>query len=92
ATFPYYCWDRPPLGDMPGTIVSLLVGNGHLDLCYRHILNGQSFELDTGEIRSRLKGIPLDTPEVLLWLRQYLAEGLSILSGGEGYEVARRAG
>ncbi|WP_243113709.1 ATP-binding protein [Desulfofundulus salinus] len=92
ATFPYYCWDRPPLGDMPRTIVSLLVGNGHLDLCYRHIFNGQSFELDTREIRSRLKGISLDTPEVLIWLRQYLTESLSILSGGGGYEIARRAG
>ncbi|SHE54498.1 Histidine kinase-, DNA gyrase B-, and HSP90-like ATPase [Desulfofundulus australicus DSM 11792] len=92
ATFPYYCWDRPPLGDMPRTIVSLLAGNGHLNLCYRHIFQGQSFKMDTAEIRSRLKGIPLDAPEVLLWLRQYLEENLDILFGGGDHEVARRAG
>ena len=82
ATFPYYCWDRPPLGDIPRTVVGLLAGSNQVDLCYRHVYNGQVFELDTVEIRLRLGGIPLQTPEVLLWLRQHLAESINNLCGG----------
>ncbi|OAT85724.1 ATP-binding protein [Desulfotomaculum copahuensis] len=92
AEFPYHHLDRAPLGDIAGTIATLLAGNNHLDIFYRYNFNGREMYLDTREIRARLRGVPLDTPEVLIWLRQYLSENEEILHGGEDYEIARRAG
>ena len=75
--------DRPPLGDMAGTLFTLLALNPALELRYRHSAGGCAFLFDTLEIRATLMGLPLDNPEVLGWLRQYLIEGEQVFSGGD---------
>ncbi|MGQ9557555.1 MAG: ATP-binding protein [Desulfurispora sp.] len=92
AIFPYYCWDRPPLGDMPRTLTGLLAGQESLHLCYRQTYNGRVFVFDTAEARKYLHGLPLTTPGVLVWLGRYLGEGIKSLYGGGMDEIARRAG
>lgn len=92
AVFPYHHLDRAPLGDVAGTIIVLLAGNEHLDICYHYSFAGRDMHLDTRKIRARLKGVPLGVPEVLLWLRRYLVESEEILRGGGEIEIARRAG
>ena len=42
--------------------------------------NGREFILDTREIRSVLGGVPLDNPEVIAWLDEYISEGLCEIS------------
>lgn len=77
-------WDRPPLGDMPGTMVALLVGNPDLDLIYRHVFNGEEFTLDTSDIREAIgPNLRLNDMEILEWIRDYLSEGLAEIYGGE---------
>lgn len=73
VTFPYDHLDLAPLGDVAGTLTALLAGNQGLDLIYRHQYNGEIFIFTTREFKSLLKGIPLQTPEVLVWLKNYLA-------------------
>ena len=48
-----------------------------------HSAGGCAFLFDTLEIRATLMGLPLDNPEVLGWLRQYLIEGEQVFSGGD---------
>ncbi|WP_018084279.1 ATP-binding protein [Desulfurispora thermophila] len=92
AVFPYFCWDRPPLGDIPRTLTGLLAGQESLHLYYRQTYDGREFIFDTAEVRAYLQGLPLVTPGVLVWLNQYLGEGINSLYGGGRNEIARRAG
>lgn len=79
ASFEYDNIDRPPLGDMPETIFSLVILNPSIDFVYRHLRNKQVFSMDTRELKEVLQGIPLNTPEVAGWLGEHLREGISNL-------------
>ena len=80
VTFQYNHIDRAPLGDMTGTMKTLIWGSPEIDFLYRHTKNGREFILDTREIRSVLGGVPLDTPDVLAWIDEYISEGLCDIS------------
>ncbi len=71
--------DRAPIGDMAGTIVTLVSGSPDIDFVYRHKKNGGEFLMDTRNIREILDGVPLDTPDVMAWLYAYINEGLNEL-------------
>ena len=76
--------DRAPLGDMAGTIKTLIWGSPEIDFLYRHEKNGQEFILDTRELKNVLGGVPLDTPDVLEWIEGYIKEGLEGISVPQG--------
>lgn len=83
ATFRLQHWDRPPLGDIPATLVTLMAGAPELDLTYRHIVDGREFTFSAREVREELLEVPLTDPKVLHFLRDYLKEALANLYGGE---------
>ena len=66
--------DIPPLGDMAGTLVTLVSGAPDVDFVYRYMTDGNLSELDTRELRAVLEDVALDTPEVLAWIRDSLRE------------------
>jgi len=66
--------DCMPLGDLEDTICTLVTMSGDVDILYRRIINQQSFELDTKQLREILGDLPLNTPEVALFIRDYLRE------------------
>jgi hypothetical protein len=66
--------DCAPLGDMVSTVITILQGNPEVDLLYTHRIGEQLIMLDTRQIRELLGGIPLDSFEVLDWIREYLLE------------------
>lgn len=72
--------DRAPIGDMAGTMQTLISGSPAIEFIYRHSKNSKEFILDTREIRQVLGDVPLDTPDVLLWIDGYVNEGLCELS------------
>lgn len=72
--------DRAPLGDMPGTMQVLIAGSPEIDFLYRHTKNNKTFVMDTKEIRTVLGDVPLDTPEVLSWIDEFIKEGLGELN------------
>ena len=80
ATFELNHIDRAPLGDMAGTIKTLIWGSPEIDFLYRHEKNGEEFILDTRELKNVLGGVPLDTPDVLEWIEGYIKEGLDGIS------------
>lgn len=71
--------DRAPLGDMLGTLMSLIVGRPEVDFVYRQKTGDQEFILDTREVKEALDGLPMSDPEVINFLRQNIAEGLAEL-------------
>ena len=74
ATFQIGHLDRPPLGDMASTITTLIQGSPEIDFVYRHTAPGGEASLDTRELRGALEGVPLDTPDVLVWIQERLTE------------------
>lgn len=66
--------DRQPLGDIASTIHQLAVMNENTDFLYVHSIDGRVFEFDTKEVKKILGGVPLNTPEVSIWLLEYLNE------------------
>lgn len=80
VTFKLNHIDRAPLGDMAGTMETLIGGSPDIDFIYRHKRGEKEFLLDTVNIREMLSGVPLDTPEVLIWIGDYINEGINELN------------
>lgn len=74
--------DRAPLGDMAGSIATLIAANPSIDFFYVHTYNGNVFEFDTRVLREKLREVPLNDISVIRWIREYLSEGISNLYGG----------
>jgi hypothetical protein len=66
--------DRPPLGDMGSTLVSLISGSPNVNFRYVHQYNEKTFSFSTLEIKEYLQGMPLNHPDVLIWLQDFFRE------------------
>ncbi|ABX44149.1 ATP-binding protein [Lachnoclostridium phytofermentans] len=66
--------DRMPLGDMTSTMHTLITLNNRIDFLYTYTVDDKSFTLDTREIRMILDGIPLNSPDVSNYIREFLSE------------------
>ena len=66
--------DFTPLGDVVSTIVTLIQGHPTVDFLFRHKLCGNEVSLDTRELRLVLEDIPLDSFEILQWIKSNLTE------------------
>ena len=71
--------DFTPLGDIKETIVTLIQGHPDTDFLFSHQKNDCEVKLDTRELRVILEGVPLDTYEVILWIKEYLNEQYQLL-------------
>jgi len=77
--------DLPAIGDMPGTLHQIIVGNPGRDFVYHHRLNGQGFDLDTRQIREALEEWPLDHPQIRGDIRELIASCFEqIISNDKG--------
>lgn len=74
--------DFTPLGDIASTIIVLITMNTDRDFVYRHAVDADEFVLDTRSVKEILGDVPLDTPEVSAWLRDYVNENMQKLYGG----------
>jgi hypothetical protein len=66
--------DRMPLGDMTSTMHTLITLNDRIDFLYTYTVDDKSFTLDTREVRMILDGIPLNSPDVSNYIREFLSE------------------
>ena len=74
ATFCKTHIDFTPLGDIVSTVTTLIQGHPDVDFCFEHSFGKNTVSLDTRELRAVLDGIPLDSFEILLWIRENLEE------------------
>ena len=72
--------DRAPIGDMAETMMTIISGAPLPEYLYEHKKNGKEFVFDTIQIKEILGDIPLDMPEVLAWITDYIKEGLAELN------------
>lgn len=81
ATYVTNHLDMLPLGDMNATMISLISVNPQLDFVYHHQVDDREFQLDTRELRAVLEDVPLSTPDVLLFIKEMIAENTAQLYG-----------
>lgn len=74
--------DRMPLGDMIATIHTLVTCHEEMDFYYRYARDGREFTLDTREMKEILGNVPLSSPEVSGFLKEYLDENWREVDGG----------
>ena len=72
--------DFTPLGDVISSIVTLIQGHPDRDFLFRHTTEKGIAELDTRELRTVLEDVPLDTYEVILWIRDNLGEQYEVIN------------
>lgn len=83
ATFLYDSIDRAPLGDIAGTMVTLISGSPEINFRYTHRIDGREFELDTEKIKDIMGDVPIESTEVLSWIMDYISEGITELENLE---------
>ena len=78
ATFRMSSIDRPPLGNVPATMMALVMGSPEIRWIYRHKTDFGEFILDTDEIIGALDGDRemLRSADVGLWLREHIKDNL----------------
>ena len=75
ATFFIDHIDFTPIGDLPATMETLIMGSPEIDFVFTHRSDVLSVELDTRQIREILgSDIPLDSFEVIQWIGGNLRE------------------
>lgn len=90
--------DRPPLGNMVSTLITLIVGWPGVHLKYQHSYlpekndvlyggNSKTFFFDTEVVKEKLDGLPINNNRVITFLREYIRTMLIKLYGGENNEI-----
>ncbi len=72
--------DFTPLGDVVSTVTVLIQGSPDIDWKFVHVINGETVELDTKELREILGDVPLDNYEVIKWIEDFLKEAYDSVS------------
>jgi anti-sigma regulatory factor (Ser/Thr protein kinase) len=68
--------DRMPLGDLPGTIMALVVGFPETHWVFHYQVDGERFTFDDGPLKRELGDLPLSEPSVLRFIRETLQAGV----------------
>jgi hypothetical protein len=79
AVFVYNHIDRAPLGKMGDTMMVLLNNSEKFEIYYKHIYNSNEFVFDTKEIRALLEDVNITSPDILLWIKDYIKENIDEL-------------
>jgi hypothetical protein len=69
ATFKWDHIDRPAIGSMTDTVMTLLIGHPEIDIVYEEQDGKRVFRFDTGELKRELEGVPINAPETLSAIR-----------------------
>ncbi|MBQ5649766.1 MAG: ATP-binding protein, partial [Clostridia bacterium] len=81
ASFDMSHIDAIPLGDMAETVMTIIGASPETDLIFTHTSGDKQITLDTRDLRAQLDGVPLDTPDVLIWVKEYLESAYAEIFG-----------
>lgn len=79
ASFIHSHIDRQPIGDVASTYTTVISGNPAIDLVYTHKTNDAEFTADTREFKKVLDGVDITTPDIIMWINDYINEGVQSL-------------
>jgi hypothetical protein len=74
--------DRAPLGNTGQTFALLAGANPGVDFTYTLTRGEESFLFDTREIKDLLGGVGIDTPEIIVYMEEYINEQTQNITRG----------
>lgn len=77
ATFGYSHVDRPPLGDVSGTIALLILSNPSINIIYSHICEGTEWSISTSEIKEVLGDDAVTDLTIVRSVREIINENVA---------------
>lgn len=68
--------DTPMMGNLIDTIATLIQANESIDYEFIYKNDDLSFQMNTKDMKDILGDVQINEPEVILWLKEYMKEGL----------------
>jgi hypothetical protein len=78
AVFRWSHVDRPVIGNLADTLMTLIAGHPDLDIVYTEHEGERVFRFDTREIKKELEDVPISSPEALRAVRELLREEIRL--------------
>lgn len=75
--------DCMPMGDLCGTVITLLQYAPNVRWILTYGVDGREFVFDLQEVKAILGDVNVDSPEVLSFLRDYIKQNINTINGGE---------
>ncbi|MBQ2817957.1 MAG: sensor histidine kinase [Clostridia bacterium] len=69
--------DRPPMGDLAGTLQTLVILNTHMDFLITYRGPKDEFVFDTRQIKPMVEPLELNHPDIAAWISDYIKEGMN---------------
>lgn len=76
-------WDRPPMGDLTGTLVMLVSQHEDIHFVIRYVTDKGEFVFDTDEIKEALDGMSMNDLTIIRYLKEMVAENLKEIGANE---------
>lgn len=70
--------DTPPMGDLVETIMTLIQYDANIDYVIQYVCDEFVFVFNTKEIKEILDGVPINQVEIMMWLKDYIKEGMRV--------------
>lgn len=81
AVFGYSNIDRPPMGDLPGTLVLTIAAYPDIRFLFHFVRKKTGadvdYTLDTNELYEALDGVSLQEPEVMAYIKEMIEENIA---------------
>lgn len=81
--FEHNNWDRPPMGDLAGTIAMLCGAHEDIHIVMHYITNQGAYTFDTAEVKEALDGMSLNDVHIMKYLKEMIQENLSEINANE---------
>jgi anti-sigma regulatory factor (Ser/Thr protein kinase) len=78
VTFGLSHMDRPAIGNMAETLITLIAGHGDRDYIYEEREGERTFRFDTREIKAELEGVPINDPAALTAIKGMLQDEIKL--------------
>lgn len=75
--------DRMPLGRLQDTLALLIMAKESVRYIFTYSVDGDEFVFDTDQVKNILGGVPLSSPEVITFLKEYIENGIKKSNGGK---------
>lgn len=83
ATFEIDNIDRKPLGNLGATFSTLLDDEISTDFVLNFKVENKNFEFDTRELKKEINGIPINNPEIVLFVKDMINENIKEIGGAK---------
>jgi len=73
--------DRPPMGDLPATVSTVIAMHPKIHFIFGYAAGGESFSTDSWELKRLFSPVPLSNPSVARGIEEYIKTNISDLDG-----------